>query len=132
MQEYYAEKKKKKQLKDMQTAVAMQLGEIAHMLRQSARETRKYQPLSEGMMKKLRKMAYRHGLMVGEAWSMEKDNRRLEFFLTLRARNHKTKPVKEAQEILENLTGRHLMSDKHQKMFIGEEYELFCFSETVR
>lgn len=132
MQEYYADQFHKKQLKDMQTAVAMQLGEIAHMLRQSARETRKYQPLSEGMMKKLRKMAYRHGLMVGEAWSMEKDNRRLEFFLTLRARNHKTKPVKEAQEILENLTGRHLMSDKHQKMFIGEEYELFCFSETVR
>ena len=132
MQEYYADQFRKRQLKDIQAATAMQLGEISHMLKQSAREAKKYQPLGEGMMKKLKNAAFRRGMVAGDAWSMEKDNRRLSFFVTLRTRNHKTKPLQEAQEILENLTGRHLMADKSQKLFIGEEYELYSFTETVR
>lgn len=132
MQEYYADRFRQKQLKDIQTATAMQLGEISHMLKQSAREARKYQPLGNGMMKKLKGAAYRRGIVVGEAWSLEKDNKRLSFFATLKTRNHKTKTLQEIQEVLENLSGRHLTADKSQKMFIGEEYELYSFTETVR
>lgn len=132
VQEYYADQFRKKQLRDIQMATAMQLGEISHMLKQSARETRKYQPLPGGMMRKLKNAAYRRGIVTGAAWSMEKDNKRLSFFLTARARNQKTKTLQDMQDILENLTGRHLMPDRNQKMFISEEYELYCFTETVR
>lgn len=132
MQEYYADRFRQKQLRDIQTATAMQLGEISHMLKQSAREARKYQPLGNGMMKRLKSAAYRHGIVVGEAWSLEKDNKRLCFFLTMKTRSHKTKTLQEIREVLENLTGRHLTADKSQKMFVGEEYELYSFTETVR
>ena len=132
MQEYYAEQFHRKQLRDLQEATALQLGEISHMLRQSAREAKKYQPLGEGMQKRLKNAAYRRGLIVGEAWSLEMDNRRLKLFVTLRTREHGTKPLQEVQEVLENLTGRHLMADKNQKMYISEEYALYCFTEAVR
>ena len=132
MQEYYAEQYRRKQLQDIQTATAMQLGEISHMLKQTAREAGKYQPLGERMLKNLKAAAYRRGIIVGEAWSLEKDNRRICFFVTLRVRNQKTKTLQDVQEILENLTGRHLIADKKQKNFIGEDYGLYCFTETVR
>lgn len=132
MQEYYTDQFRQRQLKDIQTATAMQLSEISHMLKQSARETQRYQPLGEGMQKKLKNAAYRRGMIVGDAWTMEKDNRRLCFFMTLRTRNHKTKALQDILDVLENLTGRHLTADSSQKMFVGEEYELYSFTETVR
>lgn len=132
VQEYHRERFWQDRLKNMRMIMAMQLGEIAHMLRQSARESARYQPLGKTMEKQLKIAAGRQGIQIGEIWVLEKDTRRISFFMTLRSKNRKNIPVKAVCGLLEQRTGRHLTADPGQKTCIGEEYGLYSFSETVR
>lgn len=132
MEEYRREQFWQKRLNGIRQVTAMQLGEIAHMLRQSARESGRYSPLGQVTEKRIRNRAYRAGCVIGEIWMLEMDNKRLRFFMTLRSRNHRTVPLEQMTKILEAKTGRHITADSRQKVFIGEEYVLYSFTETVR
>ncbi len=132
VQEYHREQFWKDRLADVRLVTAMQLGEIAHMLRQSARESTRYQPLGRTMEKQLKTAAHRLGVQIGDIWVLERDTKRISFFVTMKASGKKNVPVQEITRLLERRSGRHMTADPRQKTYIGEEYMLYSFTETVR
>lgn len=132
MEEIHREQFWQGRLDSIRLVTAAQLNEIAHMLRQTARENNRYRPVGDITEKRIRNSVYKLGCVIGEIWMMEMDNKRLRFFVSIRSRNHKTVPLKLVTEILEQKTGRHMTTDQKQKAYIGEEYGLYSFTETVR
>ena len=132
VQEYHREQFWQEQLAGIRQVTAMQLEEIAHMLKQSARESARYQPLGKTMEKQLKAAAHREGIVLGDIWVLERDTKRISFFMTLKSRNKKTVPLQAMTGILERRMGRHMTPDSGQKTFVGEAYALYGFTETVR
>lgn len=132
VQEHHREQFWREKLTEVRLVTAMQLGEIAHMLRQSARESSRYQPLGQAMEKQLKAAARHQGVQIGEIWVLERDTRRISFFVTMKACGKKAVSVQEITRILEKRSGRHMTADPRQKAFVGENYALYSFTETVR
>ena len=116
---------------DVRLSSAMQLREISHMMQQTAREIKQFQPLTENQMKRLRGYAYRHGLVTGQAWLCEQGDHRIRLFVSMRTKNGRTVSTQDIARALSGLMGRKLAPEKNQKLFAGEKYQLFAFTEDV-
>ncbi len=131
VREHYRENFWRQRMVDVRLSSAMQLREISHMMRQTAREIKQFQPLTENQMKRLRGYAYRHGLVTGQAWLCEQGDHRIRLFVSMRTKNGRTVSTQDIARALSGLMSRKLVPEKNQKLFAGEKYQLFAFTEDV-
>lgn len=131
IREYFREMFWQQYMADVRQTAGMQLREIAGMLQQTAKEIRRFEPLTERQMKRLQADFWRKGLVVGQAWLCEQGNFRICLFLYLRCRKGRSVPTREIAKALSALMNRGFIPERNQKLVVSEEYQLFSFREDV-
>lgn len=118
----------KNRLEENRAAVAIQLGEMAQIMRDTveyAWDTRPDEELEQVLAKKLKGM----GLCVHSVLVYQEEHRRQEVYLTVSTRRRKCVATKDIAEVLSRMMKKAMMPGKDSRAFVGSEKVTVLFAE---
>lgn len=120
-------------LMENRAAVADQLNEMADIMVDTVARTWKIQ-MEEGLEQELKMRLKQMGIQVHAVFLYEKENKRQELYITMKAGKRKCVATKDVAAAVGKILGRSMMPAKDSRTFVGNDYgtQLFVESTTFK
>lgn len=114
-----------------QIAMAEQMEELSHVMRNMADEFYSITPLEPSVYQRLIRNFRKNRMILGQAWKIGYPNGSEQYVLNLKTKGHCCIPVKEAAQILNSMTGKRFVAVPESRSILHEKECVVRFMEDV-
>lgn len=114
-----------------QIAMAEQMEELSHIMRNMAEEFYSITPLEDSVYDKLFRMFRKNRMVLLQAWKIVYPNGSEQYALNLKTKGHYCIPVKEAAYLLNKITGKNFVQVPESRSILHEKECVVRFMEDV-